>query len=245
MKLIKNQKVCASATDSLANLSIIGIFQTVEDAVTELFGNIKIDNITMKKKSNAIWVFIKSRIRKLKDIAWNEGFETTCFISSVTKATVSVDIAIRNTSKELCAYSRVELCALDLQTGRIRKISTLGIDDEIITENPESDIAFTRFNDGELQEKGQVQVKYTGIDLSRHTNNIEYVRFMLNTYSVSELEKYPIREIEVIFVNQSFENDVLSILKRSFEGKDIFAIQRDDKTIVKSEIVFYNGVSEI
>lgn len=240
MKLIKKQKVCASITDSLANLSVIGIFQTVEDAVTELLGELKADNITMKKADNAIWVIAKNRIKILKNIAWNEDFYTVCFISSITRATVNVDIAIKNQSKELCVYSRVELCALDLQTERIKRISAVGIADRIIPEKPETDIAFTRFDRGELPECGQVQVKYTSIDFSRHTNNIEYIRFMLNTYSVRELETRPVKEMEILYINQSFEGDVLTIHRGSLEGKDVFLLQKEAKVVARSEIVFEN-----
>ncbi|MDE7299833.1 MAG: hypothetical protein K2N94_13600 [Lachnospiraceae bacterium] len=240
MKLIKKQKVGASITDSLANLSVIGIFQTVEDAVTELMGELKLDNITMKEADNAIWVFAKNRIKILRNIAWNENFYTVCFISSITRATVYVDIAIKNQSEELCAYSRVELCALDLQTERIKRISTTGIADRIIPENSETDIAFTRFDKAELPEYGQVQVKYTNIDFSRHTNNIEYIRFMLNTYSVRELEARPVKEMEIIYTNQSFEDDVLTIRRGSLEGKDVFLLQKEDKVVARSEVVFEN-----
>lgn len=240
MKLIKKQKVCASITDSLANLSVIGIFQTVEDAVTELLGELKADNITMKKADNAIWVIAKNRIKIMKNIAWNEDFYTVCFISSITRATVNVDIAIKNQSEELCVYSRVELCALDLQTERIKRISAVGIADRIMPEKPEIDMAFTRFDRGELPEYGQVQVKYTSIDFSRHTNNIEYVRFMLNTYSVRELETRPVKEMEILYTNQSFEGDVLTIHRGSLEGKDVFLLQKEDKVVARSEIVFEN-----
>lgn len=238
MKLIKNQKVDASLTDSLANLSVIGIFQIVENTVTELFGELSYDNITMKKKYNAIWVFAKTKIKILENIAWSNDFSAVCFISSMTRATISVDVAIKNKSDKLCVYSRVELCAMDLQTERIRKLSTIDIDDSFTMEKPETDIAFTRFNTGKLPECGQVQVKYTNIDFSRHTNNIEYIRFMLNTYSVQELETKPIKEMEVLYKNQSFENDLLTICKGSLGEDDIFLVQKDDRVIVRGRIAF-------
>ncbi len=108
-------------------------------------------------------------------------------------------------------------------------------------EKPETNIAFTRFDMGGLPEYGQVQVKYTNIDFSQHTNNIEYVRFMLDTYSVRELEARPVKEMEIVYTNQSFEDDVLAIHRGSFEGKDIFLLQKEDKVIVRSEMVFEDG----
>lgn len=97
--------------------------------VTELLGRLKADNITMKNMDNAIWVFVKNRIRILKNIAWNEDFHTVCFIFSITRATVDIDIAIKNRLEVLCVYSRVELCALDLQSGRMQRITEIGIAD--------------------------------------------------------------------------------------------------------------------
>lgn len=97
--------------------------------VTELLGRLKADNITMKNMDNAIWVFVKNRIRILKNIAWNEDFHAVCFIFSITRATVDIDIAIKNRLEVLCVYSRVELCALDLQSGRMKRITEIGIAD--------------------------------------------------------------------------------------------------------------------
>lgn len=238
MKLIRNKKVGASMTDSKAKLSLIGILQIEEDAIAELFGELRLDNITMKKQYGTVWVSTKNKIKMLKEIAWDEGFYTVSFISSMTRGTVHVDVAIKNMSEELCAYARVEYCMLDVQTGRLRKVSMVGIDGEAVVEKPETEIAFIRFNSTGLPENGRVQVKSTNIDFSGHTNNIEYIRFMLNTYSVQELETRPVKEIEVFYTNQSFENDVLVLCKGSFEGKDLFVLQKEDMEIVRSEIVF-------
>lgn len=236
MKLIKHQKVGSAITDSMANLSIIGIFQIVEEAVTELMGELKIDSITAKREYNAVWVFAKSKTRIYQNIAWSENYTVTCFISKITRVSVSVDVGIKNESDTLCAYSRVELCALDLQSGRIRRVSTLGMDDCIDTYPSLADISFTKFDAENLPEAGQARVQYTNIDFVGHTNNKEYIRFMLNTYSTQEMETRPIREMDVVYIGQSYENDVLTVRKESFPDNDILAVQKEDKTIVKCQI---------
>ncbi len=110
------------------------------------------------------------------------------------------------------------------------------------TDTPLADISFTRFVTTDLPETERVKVRYAGIDFAGHTNNKEYIRFMLDTYSVRELETRPIREMEVVYLSQSYENDILTVRKGSFQNKDIILIQKEDKTIVKSEIV--RGSSE-
>jgi acyl-CoA thioesterase FadM len=237
MELIKHQKVGSSIADPLANLSVMGIFQIAEEAVTELMGELEIDDIVAKREYNAVWVFAKSKTEIYKNIVWNEDYTVDCFISKITRASISIDVGIKNKTDELCSYTRVELCALDLQSGRIRKVSTVGVDDSMEVHTPLADISFTKFDSEDLPEADMVKVKYTNIDFAGHTNNKEYIRFMLNTYSAQELQERPIREIEVVYINQSFENDILTVHKGSFDDKDILEVRKEDKPIVKCEIV--------
>ena len=237
MKLIKHEKVNSCITDPLANLSVIGCFQIAEETVTELMGKLKIDGITVKKAYNAVWVFTKSKLKVLRNIAWNEQYTVVGFVSKVTRVSIEVDVEIKNKSDELCAYLKVELCALDLQSGRIRKVSTVGVNDGFQTETSRSEISFAKFDAENLPEVGQVQVKYTNIDFAGHTNNKEYIRFALSTFSVQELTMRPIEEFDIVYVNQTYENDVLTIFKSSDREGDIVSIKKDDKLIVKCKIV--------
>ena len=158
MKLIKHGKVSSCMTDPLANLSVIGCFQIAEETVTELMGRLKIDGITVKKAYNAVWVFAKSKLKVLSNIAWNEQYTVIGFISKVMHVSIYIDVEIKNKSDEPCAYLRMELCALDLQSGKIRRMSTVGVDDGIPTENPEIDLSFSKFDAENLPEAAQVKI---------------------------------------------------------------------------------------
>lgn len=237
MKLIKNDKVRAGMTDPAANLSVIGFFQVAEETVTELMGELKIDGITSRKEYDAVWVITKSKLKIFSNIAWNEPYTVLGFISRITRVSINIDVEIKNESGELCGCLREELCALDLQSGKVRKVSTVGVDDSITAEAPEADMSFSKFNAENLPEAEKVEVKYSSIDYAGHTNNKEYIRFILNTYSVCELEARPVKEMDIIYINQSFENDVLTVLKNSNKDRDVIAIQKDGEFIVKSEIV--------
>ena len=237
MKFVKHQKVGSAITDAMGNLSVLGIFQLVEEAATELMGEMNLDSVTTKKTYNAAWIFTKSKVEIYHQIAWNEECTVVCFVSGRTHASVSIDVGIKNKSDELCAYSRMEMFALDLQSGRLRRLSTVGMDGSVETEAPLAELAFTRFDAENLPEVDRVKVRYTNIDLVRHTNNKEYIRWMLNTYSVRELETRPIRTMEIVYINHYFENDVLTIRKGSVQDREILAVQREDKLIAKCAIV--------
>ena len=231
-------------TDPLANLSVIGCFQIAEETVTELMGKLKIDGITVNKAYNAAWVFAKSKLKVLSNIAWNEQYTVVGFISKVTRVSIDIDVEIKNKSDELCAYLRVELCALDLQSGKIRRVSTVGVDDSIPAETPETDLTFSKFDAENLPEVAQVKINYTNIDFVGHTNNKEYIRFMLSTYSVRELEERPIKEMDIVYINQTYENDILTVQKDSVRDRDIIVIKKDGNYIVKSEIVRSDSITD-
>lgn len=238
MKLVKKQKVGASMTDYAVNLSAIGMFQIVEDTITELMGDMHIDGMTAKREYNAVWVLTKNRIKFYKPIAWNQEFTVTGFISRKSLATLHIDVEIQNAQGERAAYARVEICALDLQTGRIRKVSTVGVDEHIQVEQACDNVEFAKFGNTELTACEEVRIRSSHIDYAQHANNKEYVRFIVNTYSVDELQARPIREMEVDYLQQTFENDVLTVCKGSVDNKDVVTLQKGDTPVVKSEIVF-------
>lgn len=71
----------------------------------------------------------------------------------------------------------------------------------------------------------------------KHTNNKEYVRFIMDTYTVDELLCKPIKELEVVYYNQSYEGNILSISKTVNESSELFTVDRDETIIVKAEII--------
>ena len=221
-----------------ACLSAIGAFQIVEDAITEFMGELKIDGLTVMRKYNAIWVFAKTHVKFFKKLSWGDEFTITAFISSMSLVKMYEDVKVCDGKGETVFYARVELCVLDIPTQRIRKISTVGVDESMLSDESTEEITFGKFPICELPRIGQVQVRSTNIDSFHHTNNVEYIRFIMNTYSVRELEAKGIKEAEITYCGQSYENNVLDILKAESTGRDLIVLQTDGKPVIKCEIIF-------
>lgn len=235
--MIKRQKLSASLTDTKAELSLVGACQIINDAVTEYMGELKIDNATFKNNYNAFWVYLKRKIVFLKPAKWDEDLVVRTFISSISLAKMEVDAEITNSVGEIVLRSRTELCVLDIETQKIKKLSGLGVSGSLETEEP-LDLEFSKFEGGNLSEIGKVKIKYCNIDFCRHTNNLEYIRFILDTYKVAEIENRKISEVMIKYVNQSFEGEEVVIKKSKSGCKDFFLIERDMKPIIQCEIVF-------
>ena len=81
-----------------------------------------------------------------------------------------------------------------------------------------------------------VTVRSTSLDYCYHTNNIEYVRFMLNTYPVDHFKTHEPAQLEIHYASQSFEGEVLSIMKESDDSGDQFNVLRDSQEITSARI---------
>ena len=238
MILTKKRLIDASVTGSDECLSLIGIFQIVENMLTEMMGMQNIDGITLKNKYNAFWVFVKTKVHLVNKCAWNEQITLSSFISEISFAKLYADVEAKNSNGDVVFYSRTELCALDISSPKIRRLTTVGFDKKIIAEKAPMNVTFNKVDTNNLEYIEQIKVRSTNIDFSHHTNNVEYVRFILNTYTVNELENKNMKEVTVIYTGQSYENDLLNVFKTNFEDKDIIEIKKDDKTVIKCEIVF-------
>lgn len=242
MKFTKTQKISASMLGSDERLSIIGAFQIIQNSVTEFMGELKIDGMTVKQKYNAFWVFVKTRIKFFNRLLWGDEYTVTAFISSMSVAKMYIDVKVSNKVGETAFYARVELCVLDIATQKIKKITTVGVDKYMLTEEETIDISFAKFDDFDINGLSlveQVKIRSTNIDYSHHTNNLEYLRFLMNTYSVEEMEAKTVKEIEVVYASQSYENDVLDVLKTGKADREFLVLQKGGKPVIKCEIAFY------
>lgn len=229
----------ASLCDTQLNTSIISIFNIIQDAITDLMTDLKIDGLTTSKKYNAVWVFSKNKVNFFQDIKWNSKIDVHCFISSVTSAKLILDTAIY-CNGSLAAYSKAEACAIDKNTGFIKRTNSVGIDENFEIENSLCDIEFKKhfLNPEEFSVKGTAIVNYTNLDYLHHTNNVEYLRILFNTFSTEEMENKKIKEFEIIYKNQSFINDKLTILTFNKNNSVFYQIKAEDKIIVEGEILY-------
>lgn len=225
--------------DTNANLSLLGLCDIIVDTMSEMLGVLKLDGLYALKNYNAMWVISKNKIRILDNVKWNEEVDVESFLSSKTLARIAIDTVVKK-QNEIIAYSRIESCAIDLQTKRIRKTNTMGIDDNTIVENPYNFDKFleTKEEASNYQLKFSQRSLYTNIDYLHHTNNLEYIRILLNSFTVKEIETKPIKQIEINYKNQSFENDLLEVYKDSLDHVCFYEINANNEAKVNGKIFY-------
>ena len=236
MKLIKKAVIPASICDCSITLSVKGTFDLLQDYLTEMLSQLELDGVSLKKKYGCVWVFTRNRVEIDRAPGWMEEYTAESYISSAKGAKMTVDTALKDKDGVICVYSRIEMCALELATQKVKRIRDVGVTSETHVEKPEREIEFSRMKHEGLCEIAKVEVLSGDIDFVLHTNNVAYVRFITNTYSVDELRERPIRRIELRYAGQTHERDILSIRKAHSDGKELFDVTLGDMTAVECEI---------
>ena len=237
MRYRKEAVVSASQCDFNIKLAIKGIFDLMQDFLTEMLGGLRLDGVSLREKYGYVWVFTRNRIEIDRALNWNEVYIGESFISSAKGAKMTVDTLLKDKEGNTCVYSRIEMCLWDLTTHKIRRISDVGLTTDAFAEKPDREMEFSRLKHEGLEEIDRLIVKSGDIDFIRHTNNVSYVRFIMNTYSVKELCERPVKTIEVRYVGQTHEGDELIIRKAERDGKELFDVTFGDMTAVECEIV--------
>ena len=231
MRLIKKDRLTASSCGADVKLSVEGAFRIVEDMVTELMGDQHIDGVTCMREYGGMWVFVRNRIEMPQPLAWMDEYTATSYISSFSKIRLYIDTMIQKADGSIALKSRLELCAVDLETGKIRKSESVGVGEKTPAEEPMFEITYTKEKPvrGELID--EITVRSADIDYCHHTNNVAYVRYFVNQIDADDLTERPVKAIEVQYAAQTHEGDILSMYRCSSEN-EAYMIEKGGAKVV-------------
>ena len=85
------------------------------------------------------------------------------------------------------------------------------------------------------------QLKYNDCDHYFHVNNTKYPDFLLDVFSTQEFKDKWISSLQITYVKQCKEGEVLNIYRRDFEGYSIVEGRVEGETRVQMKVKF-NGV---
>ena len=237
MKYVYKARVTASQTDAGIGISTLGIAQVVQDNVCAFFACFNKDNVCLKRDYNSVWVFVKNKFKKTAIAYWNTEITVESYITKRSAALLIVDTVIKNPDGAVAVFARTEICAVDLSDGRIRRISSVDFPEDVRVYPSETDFEFSRFAGSGLKEKYSFTVPSTSVDYCMHLNNVECLRFILNSVPVSYGVTHPVREAEIHFISQSREGDTLSVLAGRDKDADIFEIKKGENVTARCKII--------
>ena len=193
--------------------SIISAFQTVTLYHSTEMG---VDADSLAKHSNGFWVLCKSRfkINRLPVIGDEITMET--WPTTVTPLRFMRDYVFSfQGAADICGQS--EWCVMDMDTRTVRKTSTVCYPHEMEHRTDRSgagDFARRR----ESVEEGDLHHVHTSrfvdVDPNGHTNNVAYVRMVLDCFTPEEFAALPLDSFEIYYLSQSYFGDELRLYRK-------------------------------
>lgn len=226
--------------DRKINLSILNAFYLIQDMMTEYFGFLKSDNIVLMNENNAIWVLTKTKVHFNKLPIWRNIIEGTVFTTTIKPIRVGTETQFKDKDNNILFYANQEICAIDLDDRKIKKINTINYPKNIEIIEGVNKEKFLKLNDDfTIADKVDEQIVHsTDIDFSHHTNNVAYIRFILNTLSCDFLDNIRITDFEIHYINETKEGQNLEIYRKIKNTEVDFLIKEKDREIIRANLKY-------
>lgn len=219
MEYKKDRMMEYSDLDPNLELNIVGATLLLQNTMTEFYGTFNCDNITVKKECNAAWVYTKIKIHFFESPKWTDLVKCTGYITKNKPIRTENEMEVKSKKGDVIVRAKLEACVIDLESRKARKINTTNFPDNIECSESKFEEGFKRLTE-EFTDKDKVyntKVKITDIDYTRHTNNVSYVRYILNCFDSNFIDKYKVEDFEIHYISESKEKDTLEIYMKEIK----------------------------
>lgn len=231
----QNVKVLSSMTDANAEVGISYALSYLQDNMSEFFGMLGCDGISMIPDCHAFWVMTKTKIKFYSTPHWLDKITLETTLQKLTPARLNLSNNILDQDGNILIGGLQEICAMDSDSRKIRLVKTTTFPSEILPSNSTQTLEFSKLDfdiDGESQREALIDG--FKIDYFGHTNNVEYARILMSTFAGEELKKLKPRSFEIHYISESKEGETLRIYREKMDNNYLFVVKNDDKLICKA-----------
>ena len=229
---IREQIILPSMCGGDSIMSIPAAFDMFQDTATLHADQFDIGPEGMKRR-NYFWVITRTSMHIYRLPEMMEKASAVTWIQPADRAKCERDFAIVSGDETLISVRSI-WAVMSHETGRIVPMAGLYPDAIAFDVPTPSDVSFDKISkdfDG-AEEIGLYRIRSVDIDLGGHMNNVNYIRAMMGCFGSDELRRLNIRDIEVQYVSQSYEGELLRFLKReSADGLDIGAAGENGRIV--------------
>lgn len=235
-KYNKELNISYSDLDNTGRLGLSNCICYVQDMITEYFESFGSDNFTLKNKNNAAWVITKTKIRFHVHPMWKEKLKAEAYCISDSAIRFETELTFGNNNQNYFEVKQ-EYCAIDLLSRRARKLSTICYPDDMEYTQSVYEEDYQKLKDS-FSESDFIttqKIRFSDIDFSNHTNNVTYVRFIMNTFDTEFFKNSKIKDFEIHYISESKENQELKIYRKQISDKEfIFLLKENDREVVRA-----------
>lgn len=235
--------VSYSEVDSFYKLRldyIFSHFQNIADLHSKEMGT---DGEALLQKSNVFWVLTKVKLKIAEFPRFSDGLTIETWPLKAKGIRYDRDFCLSNREKTLVMGSS-EWCTLDYTTHKLRRVDSVAYPQDMPFREDRSGAGeFIRTKESvcDTDLHHTYRSSFVDIDTNKHTNNVAYLRMVLNCFSPDEFETIKINEFQINFLAQTFFGDEIKLYKKKTEY-GFYIDGRCNETIVFTCIISLKNI---
>ena len=241
MKYLYEKKIDTAYTtiDRSGRLGLVESMNINQDMITEFFGSVGSDNLVLRKKNNAAWVYTRTKLQIEQLPFWNTKTVAKSYVSSISPIRLDVDVVLNDEYKNPLFKAKTQMCAIDFEKRSLCKISDICFPKDLEVENSSVTDSYSKLNAEFTEEDFALEEKIyaSDTDFTHHTNNTHYVKFIMNTFDTEFYDTKTITSFEIQFAKESTAGDAVRVYKKkTAENQFSFLIKNGEEIVVKAEL---------
>lgn len=228
----KETYLAATYVDQRCELGLFQAALLVQDSVTELLYQYGCDAIKMHQTHNAVWAIARTKICYDGLPHFMDAIRIKTYPVKLSPAAIHIEIVVESSNGTPLLRCRQELCAIDAETHRLRRLHTTSFPTDLPLLPPVVTEPFYRMKGikNEMPLSCTHPIRASDTDMNHHMNNTAYVRLVLDAFPASFWETYTIQSFDIQYVRESTEGTVLSVFCTQ-EGMDFTLLIKADETV--------------
>ena len=222
-------RVGTSMCDASGRLSLAGTFALFQDIASEHAEEIGVGFADMQRRG-AFWMTVRTRVRFHRRPRLMELVDARTW-PAPPRSTRCDRFYTLSAGGRLLAEGRTEWCVYSFAKGAVMPTSEAGLSEDLrFSGETVLDGPYARFRHdfAEADRVASYAVRPSDVDLGQHMNNVAYLRMLADSFSVGELGKMQVREMEILFCMPCFEGEVLDVMRRRTDFGYEFGVRRPD-----------------
>ena len=222
-------------------IGIRGCMRCFQDIHTWYMHSMDKGNDVLPEQYGAAWIYTRYQIRLHRKMDYSGPMTLSTWIEpGRQQARVTLDVTIRQ-GGDLTAEGRLESCIYSLTQRRPLRLSAVEFPENLAEDLPHEIPAFRKLgkDTDRMELRYQKTVRVSDLDKSRHMTNLRYIEMFQDAYDSAFWNRFQPREMEICFLSQCMEGEILNVKSRQEENALYLAAQHEDGTV--AAVVVFTG----
>ena len=229
-RLIREDAVTVSQSDSNGLMSVPGIFTMFMDMASEHGGHINMGMDALAEKG-LIWLVSKTKLIIHRRPKVFSKVTATTWPGGAVKVRSNRYYKMEQDG-QLIMEAKNEWAIYHPATAKLQRMEEIYPKDLEIWQETVCDAPYLKLKDDfeDCAETGSYTVLSTDLDTSRHMNNVNYIRVVFGMFSSAQLAQMDIAEVDIAYKNQCYEGELLTLKKKNVENGFEIGVFKQDGT---------------